>query len=1245
MSAPALTHAPAATRERSDQPARPSPRLTPNQRPPTGRALVTLHTRAARLRDQDPSVPAGTPPRVAEVLRGPGAGEPLPRALRARLESGLGVDLGALRVHTSAQARTAAATLGARAFTVGRRIFLGERASIHDTGLIAHEAAHAIQQQDAAAIQTLRTTAGSEGALEREAASAGRAVAGGGSVSIDGRATSAAPQHEDESPEFVERQIMGLVRGNAPWLIPIIEQGPVNWLADRVVDGLRAVLDTVMAPVRTITGTVTEMREHVSRLSAWMIEIGGQLAKGDCSGLAAAAAKVQLVAEGLAAPALDKIKQIAGQVSAFFTAFWADYGAPVWERLQRHAAAQWRAVEQFATRAWDATGPVRAMIGRAWAWLLRRLGIAEDVSDAGGLLGWVKRKAAEAWETIKAKLEPYKRQLAVVAGILVLLSPAGPIIIVGAAMAGLVLAGRWLARVFGRPGGIVTERRTFAQEIAPTVRRVTGVISAGLSRAATFLVTKLTGVVAGLQAAAGTLTGSLLSFLLVAANWLLARFNELLAWVTDRVNALAVLVGAGLEKLAVWLQPVLRVLDRVGAVLENILEVVILVAERAWNALPGCIRDPVANFLVEHLLKKIPILKEILEVPNVWTKVKDLARTVIRRIFRGGLDLAGAGLAIFRFLLEVLQVPMELVTSIFKKAGAAIDVIVANPAAFLRNLLRGLALGVGRFLDNGLTHLTNGVVGWLSGQLPRGVRAPIPFTAGNVFRFVVDVLGITTERVWGIVQRVAPPPVYKALRAAGTALSAAWDWLQTAQVEGPAGLWRRFTEGISTLATTVTEAVAGFLFEKIVKEAGARLLTMMDPTGVMAVVNSILLVYDTIRSAIEYLARILQIVDGYLDSVLEIAAGTLAGAAQRIERLLAMAVPVAVGFLANILRISGLASRLREAIGTLQAWVEKGIEKLVRGALRIGGAALTAVGRFLGLRDLPTTTFTEDNGHEHTIAFPATGEEPTVASSDPRPIKKFVEDFQIKGKTDVRAVNAALVKIAAAVKVLGARTPPNEARATELRLEIVEQEKIIAAQIKPIFDRRAQLIAERRYELEGMTGPHSSMQFPNDRMDADHQPHNLLLQLLADMDAARPEGARNRKLFAGRRLVTIAANRSAAAYTIILGRRRHALGRTYGGKSEGVAKTALTQAREDAAQTPDDLDKQRSAVIAVLRASMKDDVQTMMDVVGRTSSQDEVWGDIEGPEADRKLLIDAVRAQIIAGEKQVLRQPLETYAE
>ena len=72
--------------------------------------------------------------------------QPLLPSLRPRLEATLGADLGQLRVHQGPTAANANARLGARAFTLGSDVWLGERQRPDDVGLIAHEAAHVVQQ-------------------------------------------------------------------------------------------------------------------------------------------------------------------------------------------------------------------------------------------------------------------------------------------------------------------------------------------------------------------------------------------------------------------------------------------------------------------------------------------------------------------------------------------------------------------------------------------------------------------------------------------------------------------------------------------------------------------------------------------------------------------------------------------------------------------------------------------------------------------------------------------------------------------------------------------------------------------------------------------------------------------------------------------------------------------------------------------------------------------------------------------
>jgi hypothetical protein len=87
-------------------------------------------------------------PALARMLGS--AGQPLPRALRRNLELRLGLDLGAVRVHSSLPARALAGMLGARAFTLGSEIVMGPgapaAASSSGQALLAHEVAHVAQQ-------------------------------------------------------------------------------------------------------------------------------------------------------------------------------------------------------------------------------------------------------------------------------------------------------------------------------------------------------------------------------------------------------------------------------------------------------------------------------------------------------------------------------------------------------------------------------------------------------------------------------------------------------------------------------------------------------------------------------------------------------------------------------------------------------------------------------------------------------------------------------------------------------------------------------------------------------------------------------------------------------------------------------------------------------------------------------------------------------------------------------------------
>ncbi|WP_443044249.1 eCIS core domain-containing protein [Streptomyces sp. HF10] len=80
---------------------------------------------------------------VHDVLRA--GGRPLDEGVRTDMEARLGADFSDVRVHSDARARASAAAMGARAYTSGNHIVIGDGGG--DAHTLAHELTHVIQQR------------------------------------------------------------------------------------------------------------------------------------------------------------------------------------------------------------------------------------------------------------------------------------------------------------------------------------------------------------------------------------------------------------------------------------------------------------------------------------------------------------------------------------------------------------------------------------------------------------------------------------------------------------------------------------------------------------------------------------------------------------------------------------------------------------------------------------------------------------------------------------------------------------------------------------------------------------------------------------------------------------------------------------------------------------------------------------------------------------------------------------------
>ena len=107
---------------------------------------------------------------VSKAIRNKGGGSPVKPATRQRLEASIGTDFSRVRVHDDAAGREAADGLNARAFTYGNDIWLGKGASQDNIPLMAHEAAHVVQQGNGVQRLIQRAESAAQTGSEGEAA-------------------------------------------------------------------------------------------------------------------------------------------------------------------------------------------------------------------------------------------------------------------------------------------------------------------------------------------------------------------------------------------------------------------------------------------------------------------------------------------------------------------------------------------------------------------------------------------------------------------------------------------------------------------------------------------------------------------------------------------------------------------------------------------------------------------------------------------------------------------------------------------------------------------------------------------------------------------------------------------------------------------------------------------------------------------------------------------------------------------
>jgi hypothetical protein len=422
------------------------------------------------------------------------------------------------------------------------------------------------------------------------------------------------------------------------------------------------------------------------------------------------------------------------------------------------------------------------------------------------------------------------------------------------------------------------------------------------------------------------------------------------------------------------------------------------------------------NFTWEYITGLFMTLWNSFTIQDVFAPIQAFVRIVqtlaspIQRLFAFVVTIVKI---LVEVLLVVMNFPIETVQQIIANAMSAFEDIKRDPIGFLKNLLRAVKQGFVQFFENIVTHLLGGLRDWLFGELATaGITPPADLSFQSILGFVLEVLGLTMENIWQRLALKIGEERVAQIRGAIDTLTGIWTFIKDVWERGPVAIWEYIQEKISDLWSIVLSQIQNWIMTRIIEQVTVKLLGMLDPTGIMAVVNSFIAFYRAVQSFIEKLREMLEIVNSFVAGVANIARGSIADAANYLENALARTIPVAIGFLANQVGLRGLGTRIGEMIASLREKINGAIDWLIDKALSVGGAilqagrnAVSAVTNWWNNRQRVTTR----DGHQHEMYFEGEGNSATLKIAS-TPIDYLAWVTELESNPNISASSTRLLK-------------------------------------------------------------------------------------------------------------------------------------------------------------------------------------------------------------------------------------------
>lgn len=602
------------------------------------------------------------PPSVESTLSASkGSGSPLPESTRSQMESSIGADFSGVRIHNNSAAAQLSDNLNAQAFTHGNDIYFNsgkyDTNSSEGNHLLAHELTHTVQQ-GASENKKQEFSKTNQKNIQRNifgdawdaagdlasdvgdvASDVGSSIASGAKY-VGGKVWSGAKAVGSAIYDAGAAGIKFLVNELAPGLLDFLGNA-FEFIKDKIVEGIDSLTGGLFSKIQS-KGLADILLEL---LGSGFSSIGSLISSG-CSAIASVCHKLYTFAKKLLGPALAAFKKVMHAIGGFFSSLWDDIGKPAWDAIKKYGGAALDWIIAKAKWVWNLIEPIRNAVARAWNWIKEQFGIAW--SEGGSVLDWIKEKASAAWDWVKAKIQPIIGPLKIIGGILLMLSPAGPIIAIWYGAPVIWKAIKWLAENFNKY--VILKAKDFFYN------QILLAIKSGLSRIQSLIGSAMEWV----HDAFTSLGFSIKSLLTSLSNFALFR-----------------VIGNGIKRVASGIQ---NGISFVANKAVNFGKWVASTASRIWNFLEP-IREILRNFLVMGVLGPLAILDD-----GVWSMLESIVRFSMK-------------VPCIRELEGLLQVPfwMEKISGVrqtLKDMWFMIthpDILEAKAKAFLEPYMKDIA--------------------------------------------------------------------------------------------------------------------------------------------------------------------------------------------------------------------------------------------------------------------------------------------------------------------------------------------------------------------------------------------------------------------------------------------------------------------------------------------------------------------------------------------------------------------------